>query len=136
MKRKFCRSRFFLFHFFSISCTLEEAVKITENIVRTLEFTHQSLTKCFTPPENQSSLDHFFTLIMHRLINVKDTPGNDSDAKKHVAEPRNSVESTENYKFRSAFSVGSLIQLPRDAQIQIDAALSEMEAMDYRDWVY
>ena len=27
------------------------------------------------------------------------------------------------------------IQLPRDAQIQVDAALSEMEAMDYRDWV-
>ena len=27
------------------------------------------------------------------------------------------------------------VQLPRDAQIQLDAALSEMEAMDYRDWV-
>lgn len=28
------------------------------------------------------------------------------------------------------------IELPRDAQIQIDAALTEMEAMDYRDWVF
>lgn len=50
--------------------------------------------------------------------------------------PQSSIESVENYKFRSAFSIASFIQLPRDAQIQIDAALSEMEAMDYRDWVY
>lgn len=68
-------------------------------------------------------------------MNIKDSCI-DADAKKHTVEPQNTVESTENYKFRSAFSVANFIQLPRDAQIQIDAALSEMEAMDYRDWVY
>lgn len=108
---------------------------MTEDIVRTLEFTYQSLTKCFSNPENQSSLDHFFILIMHRLVNIKDSYNN-ADAKKHIVEPQNTVESMENYKFKSAFSVASFIQLPRDAQIQIDAALSEMEAMDYRDWVF
>lgn len=72
---------------------------------------------------------------MHRLVNIKDSC-NDADAKKHIVEPQNTTENTENYKFRSAFSVASFIQLPRDAQIQIDAALSEMEAMDYRDWVH
>jgi len=82
--------------------------------------------------ENQFFLDHFFTLIMHRLINIKDSYKESTDIKK---KPQNSTESVENYKFRSAFSVASFIQLPRDAQIQIDAALSEMEAMDYRDWV-
>ncbi|XP_018355019.1 PREDICTED: protein inturned isoform X1 [Trachymyrmex septentrionalis] len=111
-------------------CTSQEIIKITENIVRTLEFTYQSLTKCFTSVENQSFLDHFFTLIMHRLTNIKDSY-KEADIKK---KPQNSTESVENYKFRSAFSVASFIQLPRDAQIQIDAALSEMEAMDYRDW--
>ncbi|EFN82858.1 PDZ domain-containing protein 6 [Harpegnathos saltator] len=114
-------------------CTVQEAVKITEDVVRMLEFTYQSLTKCFTTSENQSSLDHLFILIMHRLINIKDS-SNDIEAKKHMVEPQNTVENTENYKFRSAFSVANFIQLPRDAQIQIDAALSEMEAMDYRDW--
>jgi len=69
---------------------------------------------------------------MHRLTNIKDSY-KEADIKK---KPQNSTESVENYKFRSAFSVASFIQLPRDAQIQIDAALSEMEAMDYRDWVY
>lgn len=118
------------------SCTSQEIVKITEDIVRTLEFIYQSLTKCFTSVENQSSLDHFFTLIMHRLTNIKECK--DSDVKKNTVKPQSteSTESVENYKFRSAFSIASFIQLPRDAQIQIDAALSEMEAMDYRDWVY
>lgn len=124
----FCRMLFF-------SCTTQEAVKITEDIVRTLEFTYQSLTKCFTPQENQSSLDHLFTLIMYRLVTVKDSC-KDTVVRKNLMTPQNSVENTENYKFRSAFSVASFVQLPRDAQIQIDAALSEMEAMDYRDWVY
>jgi len=86
---------------------------------------------------NQSSLDHFFTLIIHRLMNIKDFC-KDIDGKKNPLLLQNSIEieSMENYKFRSAFSVASFIQLPRDAQLQIDAALSEMEAMDYRDWVY
>ncbi|XP_071626362.1 protein inturned isoform X2 [Temnothorax longispinosus] len=114
-------------------CTSQEIVKITEDIVRTLEFTYQSLTKCFTSVENQSSLDHFFTLIVHRLTSIKDFC-KDADVKKNLTKPENGTESVENYKFRSAFSVASFVQLPRDAQIQIDAALSEMEAMDYRDW--
>ncbi|XP_024887243.1 protein inturned isoform X2 [Temnothorax curvispinosus] len=114
-------------------CTSQEIVKITEDIVRTLEFTYQSLTKCFTSVENQSSLDHFFTLIVHRLTSIKDFC-KDADVKKNSTKPENGTESVENYKFRSAFSVASFVQLPRDAQIQIDAALSEMEAMDYRDW--
>lgn len=104
-----------------------------EDIVRTLEFTYQSLTKCFTPVENHSSLDHFFILFIHRLINIKDSK--DTEARRNL-KLENSTENIENFKFRSAFSVASFIQLPRDAQIQIDAALSEMEAMDYRDWVY
>lgn len=72
---------------------------------------------------------------MHRLTNIKDWC-KEGDVKKNTVKPQSSTESVENYKFRSAFSIASFIQLPRDAQIQIDAALSEMEAMDYRDWVY
>lgn len=92
------------------------------------------MTKCFTSVENHSSLDHFFTLFIHRLLNIKDLY-KDTDARKNLSKSENSTENVENYKFRSAFSIASFIQLPRDAQIQIDAALSEMEAMDYRDWV-
>lgn len=37
--------------------------------------------------------------------------------------------------FEDTLPAARFVQLPRDAQIQIDAALNEMEAMDYRDWV-
>ncbi|XP_048515157.1 protein inturned isoform X3 [Athalia rosae] len=54
------------------NCCLQKTLEISEDVVRALELSYQSLTRC--------------------------------------------------------------IQLPRDAQIQIDAALNEMEAMDYRNW--
>ena len=38
-------------------------------------------------------------------------------------------------EFETILPAAHLIRLSRDAQIQIDAALNEMEAMDYRDWV-
>nr|XP_033322916.1 protein inturned isoform X1 [Megalopta genalis] len=114
-------------------CSLEEAVNLSLDIVRTLEFVHQSLTKCFTPVENHSSLDHFFTLFLEQLLDLKNYANNvglpDCTMKIH-----SNIENMESYKFRSTFSVANSIELSRDAQIQIDAALSEMEAMDYRDW--
>nr|XP_034172113.1 protein inturned isoform X1 [Osmia lignaria] len=113
-------------------CSLEEAVNLSADIVRTLEFTYQSLTKCFTSQENQTSLDHFFILIIQRLLDMKSYTNNTQLST--CFEMHNDIESMESYKFRSAFSVANFIELSRDAQIQIDAALSEMEAMDYRDW--
>ncbi|CAL7946624.1 unnamed protein product [Xylocopa violacea] len=114
-------------------CSLEEAVNLSGDIVRTLEFTYASLTKCFTTQENQSSLDHFFILIIQRLLDIK-SHSNNTGLPTPCIEISNRVESMENYKFKSTFSVSNFIELSRDAQIQIDAALSEMEAMDYRDW--
>lgn len=109
-------------------------MNISADIVRSLEFTYQSLTKCFKPQENHSSLDHFFILIFHRLLDIKSA--NNVASTDRCIEIPNDIESMESYKFRSTFSVANFIELSRDAQIQIDAALSEMEAMDYRDWVF
>lgn len=95
---------------------------------------YQSLTKCFTPQENHSSLDHFFILIIQRLLDISDCTNNAGLISSSMA-IYNDIEDMENYKFRSSYSVANSIELSRDAQIQIDAALSEMEAMDYRDWV-
>ncbi|KAG7201957.1 hypothetical protein KM043_004661 [Ampulex compressa] len=115
-------------------CSLEEAVKISRDIIRVLEFKYQSLPKCFNVADNQASLDHFFILIFCRLLNMKHS-SDGSDTSKHNASLQCDIENMENYKFKSTFSVTNYVQLPRDAQIQIDAALSEMEAMDYRDWI-
>ncbi|XP_020718480.1 protein inturned isoform X1 [Bombus terrestris] len=114
-------------------CTLEEAVNLSCDIVRTLEFAYQSLKKCFTLEENHSSLDHFFILVIERLLDIK-SYANNAGLNTSCMEIHNDIESMESYKFTSTFSVANFIELSRDAQIQIDAALSEMEAMDYRDW--
>ncbi|KOX74168.1 Protein inturned [Melipona quadrifasciata] len=114
-------------------CSLEEAVNLSCDIVRTLEFTYESLTKCFTFEENRSSLDHFFVLIIEQLLDIK-SYANNAGLTISCMEIHNNIEDMENYKFSSTFSVANFIELSRDAQIQIDAALSEMEAMDYRDW--
>lgn len=80
------------------------------------------------------TLDHFFILIIQRLLDIKSYVNNVGLTNRCI-EIHNDFENMESYKFRSTFSVANFIELSRDAQIQIDAALSEMEAMDYRDWV-
>ncbi|XP_046835061.1 protein inturned isoform X2 [Vespa crabro] len=114
-------------------CSLEEVSMLSADIVKTLEFTYQSLTKCFTNQENYDSIDHFFLLIIQRLLDIKNSEDNTNSSKNEI-DLQCSTRNLENYKFKSSFSVAHFVHLPRDAQIQIDAALNEMEAMDYRDW--
>ncbi|KAF7384454.1 hypothetical protein HZH68_014066 [Vespula germanica] len=114
-------------------CSLEEAGMLSADIVKTLEFTYQSLTKCFTNQENYDSIDHFFFLIIQRLLDIKNSEDNTNSSKSEI-DLQCCTRNLENYKFKSSFSVAHFVHLPRDAQIQIDAALNEMEAMDYRDW--
>ncbi|KAL2738786.1 protein inturned [Vespula squamosa] len=114
-------------------CSLEEANMLSADIVKTIEFTYQSLTKCFTNQENYDSIDHFFFLIIQRLLDIKNSEDNTNSSKSEI-DLQCCTRNLENYKFKSSFSVAHFVHLPRDAQIQIDAALNEMEAMDYRDW--
>lgn len=111
--------------------SLEEACELSSDVVRTLEFCHESLTKCFENQENHSSLDHFFNLFFTRTLNENER--NDLISKSG-SELRNCVKNSW-CEFETIAPAAHFIKLPRDAQIQIDAALNEMEAMDYRDWV-
>ncbi|KAK2587178.1 hypothetical protein KPH14_002926 [Odynerus spinipes] len=128
-----CNEELFLIALPEKCCSLQEAVMLSADIVRTLEFTYQSLTKCFTNQENHDYIDHFFFLILQRLLGIKNSEDN-TDNPKSETDLQSFTRNLENYKFKSTFSVAHFIHLPRDAQIQIDAALNEMEAMDYRDW--
>lgn len=115
-------------------CSLEEASEQSADIVRTLEFSYQSLARCFADQDNHPSLDHFFYLVFARLSNGIKNSDNLAPSRSapdlHDA-PINSAKC----EFESIVPAAHFIHLPRDAQIQIDAALNEMEAMDYRDWV-
>lgn len=46
-----------------------------------------------------------------------------------------SNDAADSCNFETILSAAQLIRLPKEAHIQIDSALNEMEAMDYRDWV-
>lgn len=87
-----------------------------------LEFTYGNLTQCFTSVDNHSSLDHLLFLICQRI-----------QLKKSSSDVVNDTTETQN--FSTILPCAQLIRLPKEAHIQIDSALNEMEAMDYRDWV-
>ncbi|XP_046747053.1 protein inturned [Diprion similis] len=109
-------------------CCLQETLEITEDVVRVLEFSYRTLGECFTPKKNHSSLDHFFALLFWR-------PSKESTNLASINESKNDLScSSKASNFHDTLPAARFIQLPRDAQIQIDAALNEMEAMDYRDW--
>ena len=114
--------------------SLREASELVTDIARTLDFSYQTLTKCFSNDDNHESLDHFFHLIFTRLLNNSEIPGNASTLRSGI-DITNRVKNRESCEFESILPAAQFIHLPRDAQIQIDAALNEMEAMDYRDWV-
>ncbi|XP_063981427.1 protein inturned [Diachasmimorpha longicaudata] len=108
--------------------TLEESLELMTETTRTLEFTYQSLTKCFNKEDHHEVLDHFFCLIFTNLLKLRteDTAGD--------VPMQFQLESRRKCEFEEVIGAPQMINLPRDAQIQIDAALNEMEAMDYRDW--
>lgn len=104
----------------SSCCNEHQAEQINADIVRMLEFTYGNLTQCFTLSENHSSLNHLLFLICQR-IQLKKSTDSSNDA-------------ADSCNFETILSAAQLIRLPKEAHIQIDSALNEMEAMDYRDW--
>ncbi|OXU28206.1 hypothetical protein TSAR_008339 [Trichomalopsis sarcophagae] len=112
-------------------CNKQEAMELSKDIVCSLAFTNESVPKCFEIEDNHLYLDHFFYLFFSRLYKDKLTMTKSSSENLKNSTNVDDIRQTD-FNFLSP-AVQS-IELPRDAQIQIDAALTEMEAMDYRDW--
>ncbi|XP_049872416.1 protein inturned [Pectinophora gossypiella] len=97
------------------------ARKVLNDIVRLLEFLYGSLKSCFTKPNNVDKLDSLFSRIFVTLLfdcdncKVKDKNGS-------------SVIS-----FEDILAVHT-VALPLDVKIQVDDAITELEAADYREW--
>ncbi|XP_054272799.1 protein inturned-like [Macrosteles quadrilineatus] len=91
-------------------CSLKEAILLNTDIVRCLKFTYQSLSRCFSLKEHHAALDRVFSLLQAQflsssLINIQ--------------------------RFLDFLPAAHFIALPRDAQVQIDDALSELESNDF-----
>lgn len=92
--------------------TLEETKMKTLEIIRYFEFTNRILPRCFVH-QNIRELDIVCHLIVHLY---KMNRGKLTLFEASLMEPH-------------------FVPLPKEAQLRIDDALGEMEAMDYREWV-
>ncbi|CAG4935912.1 unnamed protein product [Parnassius apollo] len=96
--------------------------KIIRDIVGMLEFLYGSLKACFTKPNNVDKLDGLFARFFVTLLFDK---SNDSMSK-------------QDSKVRSMLLEDILaahtVTLPLEVKIQVDDAITELEAADYREW--
>ncbi|CAB3254886.1 unnamed protein product [Arctia plantaginis] len=95
------------------------AKKIMADVVRLLEFLYGSIKSCFTKPNNVEKLDSLFTRIF--VTSIFNKASKDSGSKKP------------GYIFEDLLAAHSVI-LPLEVKVQIDDAVTELEAADYREW--
>lgn len=97
------------------------AKKIINDILGIIELLYGSLKTCFTKPNNVDKLDSLFSRIFAMLSNSLDR-----------------IKMDDKYNgmhFENILPAVHSILLPPEAKIQIDDALTELEAADYREWV-
>ncbi|KAL4716107.1 hypothetical protein ACJJTC_013884 [Scirpophaga incertulas] len=93
--------------------------KICASIVRILELLHGSINNCFTKPNNVDKLDKLFSLIFVTLL-VKDDTGFKCDGAVTYFED---------------LLAAHAVTLPLEVRVQVDDAITELEAADYREWI-
>lgn len=101
-----------LIAFSSKIMTAAETMLKAKEIQRCLEFSFRTLPSTFKEPH----INHLSEVCKLIEFNLR----HDHDLKK--------------VKFESSLVESHLVALPKEAQLRIDDALSEMEAMDYREW--
>lgn len=98
------------------------AKKVIVDIVRVLEFLYGSLKSCFTKPNNVDKLDCIFSRIFVSLL---------GDSKRDV----NAEKKSGNINSFEYILGAHAISLPLEVKVQVDDAITELEAADYREWV-
>lgn len=110
-------------------CSSFEALRITNEVVKCLEFCYGSLDEGFERFRTQA--DGFFSRFFARLI----TSGTWYDAVQKI--DLNELKDLKQapVQFENLLPAATYVALPREAQMQLDDALNELESGDYRDWV-
>ncbi|NXB75620.1 INTU protein, partial [Donacobius atricapilla] len=104
---------------------LSQLRNMIQDVVRTLTFMYSSLDSAFCQVENVSRLDHFFNLFFQRALH----PARLQSSSSPGAQPQDSC---------SALFLDSLpglrwLTLPQEIKMEIDTALSELEAADFAE---
>lgn len=97
------------------NCLSAKELLITNNeIIRFLQFTYQSVDKCLHSEELRNQVDSFFFRLFLRIL--------------EEGEHRKTL-------FEEVLPAAMFLHMPKEAQMQIDDALNDLEASDYREWV-
>lgn len=96
------------------SVNAQQLSLISTSVIRFLEFAYQSIERALENREFVKQIDALFRRFFDALKN--ENGGNW-------------------FKFEGILPAAGILHLPRDAQMQLDDALTELEASDYREWV-
>ncbi|XP_050802243.1 protein inturned isoform X5 [Gopherus flavomarginatus] len=107
------------------SVPLSQLRNMITDVVRTLKFMYGSLDSAFCQVENISRLDHFFNLFFQQAIQPARLNSNASPSAQH-------------YDSCSALFLDNLpgvrwLTLPQEIKVEIDTALSDLEAADFAE---
>lgn len=126
-------SKLLLMSFPDLRCSGKEALKVSKEIIRTLEFCYQTVDRCFTTEAFKAQVDRFFSRIFARLLTSGTWPGALQHIELQSLNPANIKQAP--VQFENILPASQWVPLPKEAQMQLDDALNELEACDYRDWV-
>ncbi|XP_030767926.1 protein inturned [Sitophilus oryzae] len=112
--------------------SIKEIVLMNRELINFLEFLYGDLERCFTKNCNFKRLDWLFFRYFARIVN-----GNKWATTKQFLErignPERIFDRTDSF-FEELMPVVPTLSLHDDALMQIDDALAELEASDYREW--
>jgi hypothetical protein len=112
-------------------CVLHEAVQVTADLVRSLQFSYQTLSQAFTNQDHRRALDHFFSLFFARLLSSGLWPSAQQSVFLQDISTRAALPAPA--QFEDLLPAAHWIPLPREAQMQLDEVLNELEANDFGD---
>lgn len=95
------------------------AKKVIADVVRMLKFLYGSVKSCFTKPNNVDKLDSLFSRIFMSLL----------------SDPKRDTRKTKDSNHFEDLLGAHTVSLPLEVKVQVDDALTELEAADYREWV-
>lgn len=114
-------------------CVLREAVQVTADVVRSLQFSYQTLSQAFTNQDHRPALDHFFSLFFARLLSSGLWPSAQQSVLLQDISTRAALPAPA--QFEDLLPAAHWIPLPREAQMQLDEVMNELEANDFGDLV-
>lgn len=121
-----------LFLFPDDQVSVREAVFMSTELIRFFEFSFGSLDKCFTDEAYAKQVDRILSRYFARILCNSDWATMPQFMEYQNNQDRPSGQS--NCLFEDVMPVVPTLKLHDNAVMQIDDALSELEASDYREW--